>query len=170
MNKLTKAAIAGAAGIALLLGGAGSLAYWNDSAKLDAASINAGTLTIAADGEASTTYLNDPLMPVSLIVPGDTVVVSQDVTISATGDNLEASLGIDATALVGALEPFVTYTVKAYDGVSEVTNLTTLSASDAASIDRVEVTVVFPTSVEGTDGQGLGLDLGELIVTLTQNA
>lgn len=167
MNKLTKAAIAGAAGIALLLGGAGSLAYWNDATALDAASINSGTLTISDDDVATTTYLGGGA--VGLIVPGDTVVISQGVVIAATGDNLEATLDIDATTLVGALEPFVTYTVKAFDGATEVTNLTTLSASDAASIDRVEVTVVFPTSVEDTDGQGLALDLGELIVTLTQN-
>ena len=32
MNKLVKGSIAGAAGIILLMGGAGSLAYWNDSA------------------------------------------------------------------------------------------------------------------------------------------
>ena len=31
MNKLTKGAIATAAGVILLMGGAGTLAYWNDS-------------------------------------------------------------------------------------------------------------------------------------------
>ena len=50
MNKLTKAAIAGAAGVILLMGGAGSLAYWNDSIASNPAgqTISAGTLTVTA--------------------------------------------------------------------------------------------------------------------------
>src|SRR5690606_22161335 len=72
MNKLLKGSIAGAAGIALLLGGAGTLAYWNSSADLGGGTVNSGTLTIANNGAATVT---GP----TTIVPGDSVTVSQPV-------------------------------------------------------------------------------------------
>ena len=44
MNKLVKGAVAGAAGIALLLGGAGTFALWNASTNVSTGSISTGTL------------------------------------------------------------------------------------------------------------------------------
>ena len=169
MNKLTKSAIAGAAGIALLLGGAGSLAYWNDSAAVGSATIDSGTLAIDLDGSPATVYTGTA-SPVVLIVPGDSVTITQGVTIDASGDHLSATLTVDQTALTGDLKDFVTVTYKAYAGASEVTGLTALTAAQAASIDSVEVTVVFKSDTEDKDGQDATLSLGELLLNLTQNS
>ena len=49
MNKTFSGSIAGAAGIALLLGGAGTFAQWNSSAAVAGTSITAGVLN---DNEA----------------------------------------------------------------------------------------------------------------------
>ena len=175
MNKLTKAAIAGAAGIALLLGGAGSLAYWNSSATIGASTINAGTLTIAASGAATTTYTVGG-GAVSLIVPGDSVTVTQTVTVSATGDHLKAALTIDESGLLGSLATLITtpVSVTAYAGASPVAfPLNNMTGAQAATITSVRVVVIFPSTVGdspavGTEGQSGDLQLGTLKVKLTQ--
>ena len=48
MNKFVKGSVAAGAGMVLLLGGAGSLAYWNTSTDLGASAINAGSLDISS--------------------------------------------------------------------------------------------------------------------------
>ena len=107
MNKLVKGAIAGAAGIVLLMGGAGSLAYWNDSAVAGPISgqnlINAGTLNIAAVDagswtkgfyNASNTLVGSTttVAPANLgavrIVPGNKLTYTQTFNLAATGDDL----------------------------------------------------------------------------------
>ena len=50
MNKLTKGAIATAAGIALLMGGAGTFALWNDSVGVNGGTVQTGTLDIDTTG------------------------------------------------------------------------------------------------------------------------
>lgn len=94
MNKLTKAAIAGAAGIALLLGGAGSLALWNATDSVDAGSINTGTLELSApDG----TWNSAPLK----WVPGDSYVYSTTATVTAVGDHIKGTLSVDPATITG---------------------------------------------------------------------
>lgn len=102
MNKFTKASIAGGAAIALLLGGAGTLAYWNDSASVNAGIVTAGELSIESTGSAVWTVNNqivtDPLN--FRIVPGDILVLEQPLHVIAKGDNLKADLSVDYNSLV----------------------------------------------------------------------
>jgi alternate signal-mediated exported protein len=170
MNKLLKGSIAGAAGVVLLLGGAGTLAAWNDSAALDASDVTAGTLDIATVGTATIAHASSGAT-VQRIVPGDTIVVNQAVDIDATGDNLRASLTVDVpNSLSGILDyPGVNLTASAIDASGDpVGPLTSLSGAQAASIDRVLLTATFPTSVSGTDGQNMTFDLSALALKLTQ--
>src|SRR5699024_1312147 len=51
MNKFAKGSVAAGAGLVLLLGGAGTLAYWNDSAELANGSIHAVNLKLEADND-----------------------------------------------------------------------------------------------------------------------
>ncbi|MBX3094477.1 MAG: alternate-type signal peptide domain-containing protein [Cryobacterium sp.] len=171
MNKLTKASIAGAAGIALLLGGAGTLALWNDSASITAGDITSGTLTI--DG-SSGTWDNEW----DLWVPGDVATYDGTLTIGATGDNLSAILSVDDSGLVGigntefasALE--VTFTVNGLPvaGVTDNGNgtYTVTEAADAAVLD-VTVTVTFPAnSVQNLEGQDQTVNLNAVSFVLQQ--
>jgi alternate signal-mediated exported protein len=117
MNKLVKGAIAGAAGIVLLMGGAGSLAYWNDSASAGPGggsnSITAGTLTIAAANTGSWTkglYNNagtQTVAPAAVatlsavrIVPGNRLVYTQSFNLNATGDDLFFTISNTAGTVV----------------------------------------------------------------------
>ena len=119
MNKLVKGAIAGAAGIVLLMGGAGSLAYWNDSANAGPGagsnSITAGTLTITAANAGAWTkgmYNNagtQTVAPVAVaslsavrVVPGSRLVYTQNFNVVGTGDDLFFTIGSTAGAVTAA--------------------------------------------------------------------
>ena len=76
MNKTTKGSLAAGAAAVLLLGGAGSLAYWTDAASIDGGSITSGTLTLDAGTCAGWTYSDGAAgagKTVELFVPGDLV-------------------------------------------------------------------------------------------------
>lgn len=104
MNRTTKASIATATGIVLLLGGAGSLAYWNSSADVGALnqSVKAGTLNVAAGaGQWDRSFWNGATPSVQvgptvtnvalgqqLIVPGNKLTYTQTFTITAEGQDL----------------------------------------------------------------------------------
>jgi len=94
MNKLVKGSVAAAAGIALLMGGAGSLALWNDTADIANESVDSGNLTLTTSAGS---WTNAP----AIWVPGDESTYTATVTVVATGDNIEADLTIDTLALAG---------------------------------------------------------------------
>lgn len=94
MNKLVKGSVAAATGIVLLLGGAGSLALWNDTADITDASVDSGNLTLTA---TTGTWTGAP----AIWVPGDEASYTSTITVVATGDNIAADLEIDALALAG---------------------------------------------------------------------
>lgn len=97
MNKLAKGAIAGAAGVALLLGGAGTFAFWNSTADIAGGTITAGDLLVEQDGTAGV-WVNQLGTVIDIadyrIVPGDTLTFTDDVLVTAVGDTLEATLGL----------------------------------------------------------------------------
>lgn len=165
MNKLTKASIAGAAAVALLLGGAGTLALWNDTASISGGTITSGTLDITS---STGSWNADP----TLWVPGDSFTYTGTLEISATGDNLEAELSVDASSIVGdndfadALEVSFTATGAAISGGPNVFTVT-----PGAGTLSVNVTVVveFPEdSVIGTVAQNQSVDLDAINFLLQQ--
>ncbi|WP_159448746.1 alternate-type signal peptide domain-containing protein [Demequina sp. NBRC 110053] len=99
MNKLTKASIATGSGVILLMGGAASLAYWNDTEELgaDGTTVNAGQLSIAPINGASDGWVKQfngtgdqaltDLTGVQ-IVPGNTLIYTDTFEVTATGDDL----------------------------------------------------------------------------------
>jgi alternate signal-mediated exported protein len=109
MNKLLKGSIAGAAGIALLLGGAGTFALWNDSAVIKGGTVSTGVLSLSAPTTAATwtdvstassivagTQFNTASQK---LVPGDKVQTTQAVTVNASGKNLKATLTFDPKSI-----------------------------------------------------------------------
>ena len=109
MKHSTKGVLAAFAGGALLLGGAGSLAFWSDDETVGGGDINGGSLSIATDatntgcgawqldaGEGSSTYSEgDPL------VPGDVLTKTCAYTIHAVGNHLRATVGITSPSFSG---------------------------------------------------------------------
>lgn len=186
MNKLVKGSIAGAAGIALLLGGVGTLATWNSAVTVSApGSITAGTLDIAAAvgtivgdgwklGSAATVASPSSFK----IVPGDTVTYTKTFTVIATGDNLSAGIALGTlaiapvnsataadTALAAALTKSATFKV---DGVTTAS----ISPTSGTQVIVVTATIAFPKSTtagaENSSKTG-AVSLSNFSITLTQN-
>ena len=115
MNKLVKGSIAGGLGVVLLLGGAGTLALWNQTAVVAGGNVTAGLLTIDATGGAqswrdiSAEVVNPTTAPDGVaiadianykIVPGDKIKFTKVVTVKATGDHLKGKLSYDDATIV----------------------------------------------------------------------
>ncbi|WP_062004963.1 alternate-type signal peptide domain-containing protein [Arthrobacter alpinus] len=178
MNKLAKGAIAaGAAGI-LLLGGLGTLAFWNDSTAVNGGNVTTGTLALSdavCDGGWVYAVGNAGVgAPVGLIVPGDTISKECTFAITATGDNLEADLVIPAevTFTSSPDAPTLNATASAsYTTAGGVTGATVTSANDG-DIVTATIKVVFPFGdaalVNTNDTQGILSTLDDITVSLAQ--
>ena len=174
MNKLTKGTIAGAAGIVLLLGGAGTFALWNDSADITGGTVTSGTLyfdavragtwqDVSPDvGNPKGTPVPIPNIANFLTVPGDVLTYTSTVVVNATGTNLLANFGVafDGTAALPAgLSTAVTVNGAPVTGPIKVTNGATYT---------VVVTLTFDITTDGQVSQDTPVNLGAIDLTLTQ--
>jgi len=164
MNKLVKGSIAGAAGIALLLGGAGSLALWSDSAALSPTSITSGTLDIAP----GTTGTWSPAL--AKIVPGDTTTYTQTYTVTATGDNLHAQLSTNAGTIGNTVGATVntTYAVKTAANVAVTPTAGVYALNAGTYTVTATIVVTFPTSTANQDGINGTVSFSGVTVSLNQ--
>lgn len=177
MNKLVKGSIAGAAGIALLLGGAGTLAYWNDSATLsNAGTVGSGKLDIADGTGGAWVDTNNSNASIDIsefkIVPGDNIKYTESFVISAVGDNLAFTIANTVPATLSNMPSAgitSTYVVKESDTVVPTTTsgtYTDLPAGDY-TVD-VSIVVDFPSSVDEQIDQNKVQALSAATVTVTQ--
>lgn len=165
MNKLIKGSVAAAAGIALLMGGAGSLALWNDSATVNAGTVSSGTLAITG----STGGAWSPT--IAKIVPGDTVTYTKQLTVSATGDNLKATVTSNIASITNNITGSTatsTFVVKTSPGGVVVTPTAGVYTLNGTYTVDVTVTVAFSASTTGLTGQNASVNLSTLAVTVTQ--
>lgn len=164
MNKLTKATIAGATGIALLLGGAGSLAYWNATTSFTAGTITAGTLEITP-GAGS--WDRD----IAHVVPGDSLVYTKTFEITAVGDRIaaEVSTNIDSitNGITGA-SATTTFALEDSDSAPVTKSGGVYSIQEGVYTLTATIEVDFPSAA--TAGQDGVLDLNNVSVTVQQVA
>lgn len=96
MNKMIKGSIAGATGVALLMGGYGTYALWSDSEPLAASQISSGNMTVASNtaawDDAAAGAWN---IAADLMVPGDVVERTQRFTFTGAGKNLTGAIFFD---------------------------------------------------------------------------
>ncbi|HET6153923.1 MAG TPA: alternate-type signal peptide domain-containing protein [Marmoricola sp.] len=176
MNKSTKGALAAAAGGVLLLGGAGSLAYWNDAASVAGGTINSGKLSLtdtttgtcssapwtidAAESPAGVTF--DPAT--DTLVPGDVLTKHCSYTIGAQGTHLRATVNATGGVATGALAPALTVAGAFTVAGAPVTSIT--SANDGNTLDAA-ISVTFAPSSDNTT-QLTSATLSSYVVSLQQ--
>lgn len=188
MKKTMKGALAAGAAGALLLGGAGSLAYWTADGTATGGTINSGTLSLTAASPACTAWaldtaetdqgspawaMGDP------IVPGDVLTEVCTYTIGATGNHLIADLAVStpgftgtANALSGALVVDASYKV----GTTPTQTTITSADNTKSLVATVKVTFPYggpvstpdPTSDADNTTQGLQAVLDDITITATQ--
>lgn len=195
MNKLVKGSIAGAAGIALLLGGAGTFALWNDSVVVQSSTVQTGKLEIAKTGtptwsDVSTSGSTGATFAPATqkIVPGDTVRLTQTVTITGEGKNLKARFALSDLAaavpsslstpvtIAGASVTPVTVTLAATpaSGSAAITavagqnNVFEVAPTNGLNTYTVTVDVAFDSRTNAKVGQSQTVDLSQVNFTLTQ--
>lgn len=166
MNKNVKASIAIAAGVVLLMGGAGSLAYWNDSQSVGAAgsTISAGTLTATATGAGTwkksfnggteTTVTN-----LTNIVPGNRLVYTQTFTVNASGSDLYFTITPTAGSIVAGSGSNGTALASALSGATSTFAVTNNAAATG--------TTIAPSTTSGVYKVGAGATATTITVTWT---
>lgn len=106
MKKIAAASIATAAGAALLLGGAGTFATWNDSDTAGAATITAGNLVVDNDAAAGVWTAAGSADAITIanyrVAPGDVLTYTKTMQIGAVGDSLTAVLGLTPGSITAA--------------------------------------------------------------------
>jgi alternate signal-mediated exported protein len=195
MNKLVKGSIAGAAGIALLLGGAGTFALWNDSTTVAAAPITTGQLGIVAATTPAATWTDTSTGAIlngtaiaegtQKMVPGDSWTYTKRFVLTTEGKNLLADLVLDPSTLVVGTVPAAevtssfSATAVAATGAALLTNPTgslttyrvTPGTATTTSVDvKVVVNYLNKTTGTGNDlaGRSSGIALGAVKVELRQ--
>jgi alternate signal-mediated exported protein len=186
MNKTIKGAGAAVAAATLLLGNAGSLAYWSDVAGVDSGSVASGELSLAQSACDTTWSLNggtyaeaaaqdDPATANidetvgSLVVPGDTLTKSCSYLIQAAGDHLTAKLEVTGPTFTGAGNG-LTAELKA-KGVFTVAGASVegITSADDGKVLEATITVDFPFGdTVVNDSQALAAILDDYTVTATQ--
>ena len=177
-NKMIKGSLAGATGVALLMGGFGTYALWSDSATMAPAQVTSGTLDVSA-GTASWTDQNGAWTPgTHLMVPGDTVTRTQNFTFSGSGKNLEGAIvftpGTETErsnpAGGGSAADSLTIDVDvAGITLTEVTpNCWEFTVSDVGQ--TATTTVDFELTADNQDLQGVTASVTGSAFSITQNA
>ena len=171
MNKTTKGALAAGAASVLLLGGAGSLAYWTAQGTVTGGTISSGELKLSAptcdgwtlDGGAVYTA------GTTKVVPGDSITNTCTYTITASGAHLSADLAVTGgttgtgNALATALSPVASYKVGTAASQAKITS------ADNNKVLTSTVTVTLPYGSAGDNAtQNLSATLSDFVVTATQ--
>lgn len=177
MNKLTKGAVAAAAAIALMLGGAGTFATWNASSAAAGGNITAGSLSIAG---ASAGTWSDTTGTIDLasyrIAPGDVLTFTQDFDVTAVGHSLPATLSLTDGSITAATTGAADIALATALGNSADLTATGLAADGTGGYVvpagttsvSVTVTITFPTTADNASQNGQ-VSLSGMSVTLTQN-
>lgn len=156
-SSAVKALAAGAVGLLLLGGGAGTFALWSDEESIDAGDITDGELALAV-GEGTWSLGGDPVdIATFRMVPGDTLSYQATVTPTIVGDTLSATL----TSTVPGGGEFWTIEANLPDGT------TALTEADSGVAVPVEIDVTLPID-SGNDSQTEVLDLEALTLSLEQ--
>ncbi|MBB5749540.1 alternate-type signal peptide domain-containing protein [Micrococcus sp. TA1] len=177
MKKMTKGAIVTGLGVALLLGGGGTLAVWNDSVKTDAGTIVSGDLNLeAVEGSAkwTTNVAGAPAIGEITdyrVVPGETLTFTQQLDIDLDGDHLDAML----TATGGknnAQNPFldkniVVSQVTVTDAKGKDMKADKLTEADSGIV-TAKTTFTFKEETDGRDSVNAKYDFGGVQYVLTQ--
>lgn len=153
------------------MGGIGSLAFWNDEAAFSGGSITAGTLTLDAADDCTWAP------PIALWVPGDSATCTAELTLTATGDNIQGEIThtpgsltvtpgtaqdqFELTTAPGTLPAGVTFDTGTYS-----------FADPGTYVIPVELTLTFPfhTASEQNSSQGATVELDDITFTVMQTA
>ncbi len=165
MNKMIKGSVAGATGVALLMGGFGTYALWSDTENLAASSVKSGELSIDTTAgvwdDANTKSAANDWLATDKMVPGDEVTYTQTFTVKGSGKNLAGTIELDALAMSpNTFSNQLTRTVDVVASGAGATSITKYNATEftfaspfGTATLTAKVTYTFPDTVTGLNNQ-----------------
>lgn len=165
-----KGTVAAAAGIAVMLGGAGTFALWNQQGAIGSGSTGTGALTAEFDPQTTwqdtTAGAGNAVEDVTAfrMVPGDTLVGSTAVTVTATGENLLVDTGLHYAE--GTLPEDITAEVTLTDGEGEP--VTRLQGSNTGTRHDLTATITLAFDADAEASMSEPIDLSAISVDLRQ--
>ena len=169
MQNSIKGALAAITGGALLLGGAGSLAYWSDESTIGGADIESGTLALSAPSCAGWKLDGDTAFAAQKLVPGDVLTQVCTFTVTAEGAHLAATFDVstptwdEADALTGELDVDAAYRIDA----EPVTAFPAAVANE--DVVTATVTVAFDGAAATNASRSISSALDDITITATQS-
>ncbi len=175
MKKTTKGALAAGSAAVLLMGGAGTLAYWTDSVTADGTDIQSGHLSLDLDECQGWELDGGAAYSGQLLVPGDTLTQDCSYTLDIAGEHLrevdfDVTLPSDITGAQELIDEISVSTDVELNGVDQA-DATDVAVTDGDSV-TVSIEVTWPYGVEDNDSNvvgGLQAVLDDLTVVVTQN-
>lgn len=174
MKKTTKGALAAGTAAVLLMGGAGTLAYWTDNDTITGTNISSGHLTLDATACKGTTgwllegAAFDPTS--DTLIPGDVLTKSCNVVVNVKGTHF-TQVDIEATTPAGAVgaAPWDELTVAATVS-GTATGADDVAVSQGDNNVPVAITVTWPYGSEDNGLNGdLSTALGDIAITAVQD-
>ena len=178
MNTMIKGSIAGATGIALLMGGFGTYAVWSDSENLAENGVQSGQLNIdtaAGVYDDANTTASDDWTATDKLVPGDKVTYTQVFTVKGDGKNLAGTVTYTQPGLTSSFSPNLDYSVKVTSNNATLTetapgsNQFEFSDPFGTATLKAVVTYELPRSTAGTTNQNKAATLPAAAFTITQS-
>lgn len=178
MHATVKGALAAGTAGTLLLGGAGTLAYWNSTGTVGGGTINSGDLQLNATSctTAAWTVSNSVesvtdapfVIGTDEIVPGDVLKKTCNIVVTAIGENLRANLAVTNGTTTGS-----TMSVGAYNVAGSFklggADLTTITDANQGQNIVATITVSFPIgSAVDNSSKNKNIVLTDYTVTATQ--
>ena len=173
MNKSTKGALAAAAAGVLLLGGAGTLAYWTAQDDVPGTTITSGHLTLdasACDGTTGWELEGDPFDPsTGTLIPGDELTKECNAVVDVSGTHF-TQVDIDATTPGNIAAPWDELTVGATVAGSS-TGGDNVAVNQGPNNIPVVITVTWPygAAADNDLNGDLSTALGDITITAVQN-
>jgi len=179
LKKSTKGALAAGTAALLLLGGAGSLAYWTGEGTVSGGKITSGRLALEPTTTPCTGWTldgGDAFDPTTAkVVPGDTLTKSCSYTLTATGDHIAGTIEATQPTFTAAddsdpaLASALTATAAVTDRDADDAPLTSFGPAQNGHVVDVALSVTLPegTAVDNST-QGLAAQLAAITVTATQ--
>jgi alternate signal-mediated exported protein len=184
MNKVVKGTIAAGAAVALLGGGAGSLAYWQASSSSEALTLQFGHVQLFDNGEVYT--LNGEIVDLATLTGYENRLVPGDVVTYQHTFGIDVAPAADAVLNIAELN-FAGTSPAALEAIETTISVATIADQSAAlsfsptneaqsfnvtgrGAVGVTITITIPADLEDDELMVQGIFLQPLPVTLTQVA
>ena len=174
MKKMTKGAIVTGLGVALLLGGGGTLAVWNDSVETKAGSIAAGDLQLTDQktGVWTSNVTKSAISDINTyrVVPGEILTYTQDMTVKLLGDQMVATLEHQGAGVDNGFGSNVLVSTPVLKNAKgQVLPSTELRPADSGKVTAT-TTFTFKSETTNRDSVNAQYNFDEVEYVLTQKA